>query len=659
MVLKIKIIQNKRLFLTAIFLFAIAVGFGFLKIKKVQAGYCVVQENDYAGVSVDTRTFSATSEADCKSKLSAGDIFITYTEDKAEAEAKEAENDEKLTQSSQGMIGVGQKTEDVCEGLKLLDPKTWINCLLIYVLQFLTGLLSISASLFTWIIDAKNITAVLSNSIIYTMWMLVRDVLNVAFILVLLFSAFCTVFQVEKYNYKQILRTLILMALLVNFSFPIARVIIDFSNVLMYYLIKTLNFTSNSGSFFVEIARNSDLGKIVYTHDAQASTPALIAAVVFTFILTVTLFVTALLFFIRIIALAILVIFSSVAFVGSIVPFLSSQASKWWDALFKYAFFGPIMIFMIIVSTKMMSVMSIGKTAIQSQALKQSGLTFVSEAAYFAIPIIILWMGMGFAQQLSISGASAVVGRGQKFMSSVGKWTGKAPFRGAWWGFKKTGIPGATKQRWEQYKTEGALGSEKTLQREARLAAAFGVKGAEEKDMKRRAEELKKKHITPDELKELASNGDAAAAYRLFEENEMDDNTYNKFMLSKSSSTLKEAVSKKAKQNRADLAINYKAKKEADKKVREALAQNPSLTLNQQVAIKIQEEQRVKEEEISKLSVENWQKQNWKDVIDNNPDMHQYIRDSFMNMTDQAKIEVAKTLHDQKATALRSIRVPV
>ena len=35
------------------------------------------------------------------------------------------------------------------------------------------------------------------------------------------------------------------------------------------------------------------------------------------------------------------------------------------------------------------------------------------------------------------------------------------------------------------------------------------------------------------------------------------------------------------------------------------------------------------------------------------------FKDSFIKMTNEAKIEVAKTLHDQKATALRSIHVPV
>jgi hypothetical protein len=398
------IFKNKKIILTAVFFLTLAVGFGLGKVEKANAARCFCSDSRSCDPTAPpcpvVTKVDASSAEECEKKCGPG--VTSYFDDGT-----------KITP------GVG-KSEDVCKNTSVFEPKTWINCLLIYVLRFLAGLLSVAASLFIWIIKPENITNVMKRDEIYQIWTLVRDFLNVSFILVLLFSAFCTVFQVENYNYKKILITLIIMALLVNFSFPISRIIIDFSNVIMYYLVDKLNFQSN-GSFFVDFAKKSDLAGITTQTDAQTYTPSLIAAVVFTFIMAVTFLMVAILFYIRLVILTILVIFSSIAFVGSIVPFFSTYAKKWWDALFKYSFFGPVMIFMMVVSTKMMAAIGQGKGFIQNEAFAQSKINFVANMAFFAIPIIILWIGIGFAQQMSIIGASAVVGRGQKFMAGAGK----------------------------------------------------------------------------------------------------------------------------------------------------------------------------------------------------------------------------------------------
>jgi hypothetical protein len=319
------------------------------------------------------------------------------------------------------------------------------------------------------------------------------------------------------------------------------------------------------------------------------------------------------------------------------------------------------MVFMIVVATKMLSATSSLKSTFGAAAVGQSSQdsSIIAAMAFFCIPIVILWMGLGIAQSMSVAGASAVVGRGQKFMKWAGKGALNAPGKAAWWGTKKTGAPGATKQRWDQYKKEGLLGSERTAQREAKLAAIMGVKGAEEKDMQRRAEEYKKQHMGPDELKELAIKGDAAAAYRLFEDNYMDDETYGKFMKASKSEKLRESVSKKAKQNRADFAINYKAEKEADKKLKEELAKNPTLTLAQQNAIKTTERHRVYEEDIDKLSTEQWSKQNWGDIINKSPHYIPYIISAFNNLPIEAKEKISENLSKHNAEALRDVGIAI
>ena len=77
---------------------------------------------------------------------------------------------------------------------------------------------------------------------------------------------------------------------------------------------------------------------------AKYSIPYLLAAIVFVFVLGVTLTVLGFLMMIRLIALAILIMSAPVGFVGSVFPGIGGLSSKWWNNLYNYAFFGPIRI---------------------------------------------------------------------------------------------------------------------------------------------------------------------------------------------------------------------------------------------------------------------------------------------------------------------------
>jgi hypothetical protein len=439
-----KKIKNKKIVLTFIFAIFLVVGFGLAHVEKASADNgnqckCYARGGFSSYSTVGGENTMAT-EADCTS--SCQKLGVNYYKYGSHDYVNSTGLLDSVSTISLPKALTQTKPEpgyvDVCQGMSWLNPiSSVVNCLLLYVLKLLTNLLEAVTTLFNYIIQPKNFTDVVGNKIIYEMWAFVRDILNVAFILTLLFSAFCTVFQISKYSYKSLLITLIIMALLVNFSFPIARVIIDFSNVIMYYFINNLGMDSKtSNAIFTNIARDSALGKIIYQDSVKTDTSYLMASVIFTFMFTVTLLIVAILFVIRMIVLAILVIFSSVAFVGSIVPFLSSQASKWWDMLFKYAFFGPLMIFMIVVATKMMAAIADhqGRMAQIATSNKASDPTTIAAMAFFAIPIVILWVGLGTAQSMSIFGAGAVVGRGQKFMG----WAGKTltGYRAAKWGGK-------------------------------------------------------------------------------------------------------------------------------------------------------------------------------------------------------------------------------
>lgn len=372
-------------------------------------------------------------------------------------------NDSGITDAgvdSEGNVSTS-KEDELCPGTSWTAPiSSIINCFLLIILRFLALILEAAAVLFNWIINPDNMTAIIDNKIVYSTWATVRDILNIAFILVLLFSAFATVFQVDKYSYKNLLRTLVIMALLVNFSYPITRFIIDFSNSMMYYLLSISGASDLNSNFAETIGHESTLGTIIY-QKATADTAYLLASVIFLWIFTITILIIAGLFVIRAVALALLVIFSSLAFTGSIVPFLSKYSSQWWDYLFKYAFFGPVMIFMLVVATSMMKAIKLaGYSNMQSIAGTQSSSpSIVAAMAFFAIPIIILWGGINFAQSMSLIGADAVIGRGKKVVG---------------WGVKKFSGFNFAKSQYDAY--AGARKKRRDAIQNGRIMGTFGNK---------------------------------------------------------------------------------------------------------------------------------------------------------------------------------------
>lgn len=436
--MKIKTIIGKIATL-AIFIFLIIAGFGFLKVERASAAECVCQSRQGGTEFKNVGNTNVETANACLIYCNKTNVVKTnaYTFNGVFYVGTQVKYGTKVENGKLKSTPPPKPPEGVCNaGTWLSHP---VNCALMAILGFVGSLLSVAVTLFVWIMDPQNIKNVIDNKIVYGIWTLIRDTLNVGFILVLLFSAFATVFQVESYNYKKLLFKIILMALLVNFSFPITRVIIDFSNVLMYYFLNLPDFGfQTGGSIFSRIANDSMLQDIINPPGgASSNTTFLLSAIIFLFIFSTTLLIIALLFIIRTIALALLIIFSPIAFVGSIIPIFSKESSQWWSMLFKYSFFGPVMIFMLYVAVRMMgSINSIGKGSIETIANAQSADPgIIAAMSFFAIPIIILWMGIGIAQSMSIAGAGAITGQGKKFMG----WAGRTltGYRAARWSTKK------------------------------------------------------------------------------------------------------------------------------------------------------------------------------------------------------------------------------
>ncbi len=330
------------------------------------------------------------------------------------------------------------------------DSIMWVFNALLYTIFNIAGLtVSIGSTMLEFVLDPVAFTGLFNLKAVYDLWKMVRDFFNLFFILIILFIAFATIFQVQAYNYKKLLWQLVLMALLVNFSFPVSRFIIDLANVPMYFFLNSIAPGSATGaggklasSFFTAASLKTVLLPSVTGYDSSLKGGAdlarqIIQATIFVFIFGISVMSLSILLFIRAITLLALVIFSPIGFIGTAIPWFASLASDWWKKLLSNAFFGPTAALMLLVAVKVMQAFQVDnatRTALDAIAAKNSASLASSvnlaSLTVFAVPIIFIWMSITVGKNFGIAGADKVIGSAQKFASKTGrnaaKWGGKA-----------------------------------------------------------------------------------------------------------------------------------------------------------------------------------------------------------------------------------------
>lgn len=452
------------------------------------------------------------------------------------------------------------KEEGIATGTSSPSKGFWeviISGILSYIFVFVGWILDIGIVLINWTLNPGLLGSdgLLNNGVVRSIWGTFRDLFNMFFILVLLFSAFATIFQVDKYSFKKIWLSVLLAVLLINFSFPIARFIIDVSNVMMFSF---LNGT-NGMNFSTNLLSSSSIEGVLFPGGKNFSDFAIpyeIAAIVFVFILAVTMAVLGALLMIRLFVLMFLIMASPIGFIFSVFPGMGGFSSKWWSALFNYAFFGPIMVFIMMIALKIMSGMqnlmdSTLRTAAAPVGTGAEMVNYLASATFIFVPVVILWIGMGVAKNMGIVGADAIVSRGK----NISKWIGSRPWKLTKFGAHKFerdvlakrmgGIfsPKAFKDAWKARSNEAdrksfppaqggwhdrfnkilSLGKEKTNYRSAALQSSIVTKQKELADVNQESDYLMSEYKNAMSRKD---NQKMAAVLRIM----FNNNDQNEFM---------------------------------------------------------------------------------------------------------------------------------
>ena len=331
------------------------------------------------------------------------------------------------------------------------------------------------------------------DSMIAVGWKMVRDMLNLFFIFILLYTAISTILQYGN-TAKNAIVKIIIAAVLINFSLMMTKMIIDSSHILawgFYDKIEERQITDKDGNKAVapiipeEITLKgittknlagvfmagfnpqrlnipSNTTKDSVSKGASAAMAdgsgilgiiwqailIMILASALNFIVAFILFAGAIMFVIRVVVLWFTLLFSPLAFAGMIMPAFQKYSDQWWDALIKQAFFAPAFLFLFYLVTKMVNsgfleaVIKGYKDAPSATILFfDTGGTIVVFFHFFVVGALLVGC-LYLAQQMGAHGSGAMM----KWGSKAGDWAkskasgiATSPLRGSRYGLRYGG----------------------------------------------------------------------------------------------------------------------------------------------------------------------------------------------------------------------------
>lgn len=228
-----------------------------------------------------------------------------------------------------------------------------------------------------WLIDAllPLFTADLSHTDgVIAGWSTFRDISNLFFIFIMLVISIATILRIESYGAKSLLARVVIVALLINFSLPISRAIIDVNNAVASVFYKQLTTKNADGTTGVSAKINALTGVAsVFSGttlktfldknntEGQMNTRIGTIFLGISGVLLVSSFVFlafAVMLIIRTIYLGFLVMLSPLAFFGMILPYTQGYAKQWWEKLIKQSLIAPVGFMMLYVAINILKKMS-------------------------------------------------------------------------------------------------------------------------------------------------------------------------------------------------------------------------------------------------------------------------------------------------------------
>ncbi|KAA0205778.1 hypothetical protein EDM68_04720 [Candidatus Uhrbacteria bacterium] len=299
-------------------------------------------------------------------------------------------------------------------------------------------------------------------------WVVVRDLVNMFFIVILLVSAFASIIGYDEgsFHYKRVLPKLLLMAVLINFSRTLILLLVDFSQVMMLTFVNAFQ-QAGPGNLVAALKIDSVLKMApptagagtdaIGTAQAQVGTVdqtnLILAIMLAIFMLSISLGIVVIMvgyLIFRIVGLWIALILSPIALFATALPGrlqrgMDNFTGKYWSRLSALLVGGPVMAFFLWL-TFAVTQASVGEGGGLAPALNfkvnNPAVTFLTtignsqDIASFIVGITLMLMGLDAAVS-SAQAISETLGSFAKKTASASKALGKlaatAPYLGAYY----------------------------------------------------------------------------------------------------------------------------------------------------------------------------------------------------------------------------------
>ena len=211
-----------------------------------------------------------------------------------------------------------------------------------------------------------------STPAIYTTWVAVRDIANIFIIFALLVAAFQLILDLKGSSFNKLIKDIVIAGALVNFSFFLAGLGIDASNIVSVQLYNAIapQQSLNAGNATTALSQGTvdsifTSGGIsdifmkslritsIYDHSLAPTvsssistlmrvTLASLVGIVIELIAAASFFAASIAFIIRFVVLLLLLAFSPIWFISQVVPRIGEYATKWKKWYFNMLLFMPV-----------------------------------------------------------------------------------------------------------------------------------------------------------------------------------------------------------------------------------------------------------------------------------------------------------------------------
>ena len=308
----------------------------------------------------------------------------------------------------------------------------------------LRAIFEIIAGLLNWAV--KNLVSIPVSpshtgvvSIVRDGWTLSKDIVNIFFILILAFIGLATILRLQTYQAQKTLPTLIIVAILVNFSGVFVGFIVDMGNIVANFFLSDV-VKSNTNWFRDWPGAESGSGlTALLAYYIGKSFYYVIASLIY--------FIIFLLFFVRVFMLWTLAILAPLAFGAYLLPATKKFWTQWLQQLIQWSIIGIPIGFFLYLSSKAIN--------LSAGAFYPPGLDPNPLAALMApfTALFLLFFGITLSMSMAPAGAQGVINWGKKTgmgaMTAGGLAAGTAAWRRVGSGMEKMGThlrEGAEKQ---------------------------------------------------------------------------------------------------------------------------------------------------------------------------------------------------------------------